>query len=60
MADDWWDAFKDANVNVVFWICPDGHSEHSYKDPPRETVRWIDGVAHCMTPGCTRTSAEEQ
>jgi hypothetical protein len=55
MADDWWEGLN--NVKVVFWICPDGHSERSYKDPPRETVRWIDGIAHCMTPGCTRTSA---
>jgi hypothetical protein len=52
---DWWEALKD--VKVVFWVCPDGHSEHTHRDAPRETVRWIDGVAHCMTPGCRRTSA---
>jgi hypothetical protein len=46
----------ESTVKVVFWVCPDGHSEHSYKDQPRETVRWFDGVAHCMTPGCLRTS----
>ena len=54
--ENWWDVFKGLDVKVQFWICPDGHSEVG---PPRETVRWIDGVAHCMTPGCTRTSAEE-
>lgn len=43
------------NARVVFWMCPvEGHGEGP---PLRETVRWIDGVAHCMEPGCGRTSA---
>ena len=43
---------------VRFWICPIEAHHHDYPEPPRETVRWIDGVAHCMEPDCGRTSAD--
>lgn len=44
-------------MRVVFWVCPvDGHSDS--KTPIMTTVEWIDGIAHCMTPGCGRTSAD--
>jgi hypothetical protein len=39
---------------IQLWFCPvTGHGEGG---PPRETVRWIGDVAHCMEPGCNRTS----
>lgn len=44
------------NARVQFWMCPvAGHGEGP---PLRETVRWIGDVAHCMEPGCGRTSAD--
>lgn len=44
------------NVPVMFWTCPvRGHSD-SDRHNPRQTVEWRDGVAHCLTPGCGRTS----
>lgn len=45
---------------VLFWMClKDGH-DVPLGGQPRETVRWIDNVAHCMTPGCGRTSLDPQ
>lgn len=52
--DDWLEEFK--GLKVQFWVCPDGHSVTDHREPPRETVRWINGVATCTTPGCMRTS----
>ncbi len=46
--------------SVRFWMCArDGHGS-SFGGPPRETVRWINGVAHCTTPDCGRTSRDPQ
>lgn len=42
---------------MQFWACPKGHSERPAGAAPLETVRWVDGVAHCLTDGCDRTSA---
>ena len=45
---------------VRFWMCAkDGHGS-SRGGPWRETVRWIDGIAYCTTPGCGRTSLDPQ
>jgi hypothetical protein len=47
------------NARVRFWMCPvpehDGRGE-----PIRQTVEWRDGVAHCLTPGCDRTSLDHR
>ncbi len=47
------DEIAAGRVRVRFWRCPvDKHRGGEL----REEVRWIDGVAHCTWPGCTRTS----
>ena len=52
--DDWVALL--GHLQVQFWVCPDGHSmQDSGGDRP--TVQWRDGVAHCLRPGCDRTSA---
>lgn len=48
-----------ATAQVRFWICP--IEEHGgwpqNPSPPGGTVEWdSEGVAHCLTPGCTFTS----
>ncbi len=45
---------------IMFWMCAKDGRGSSLGGPPRETVRWIDGVARCMTPGCGRTSLDPQ
>jgi hypothetical protein len=47
-----------ASAKIQFWMCPIEEHAHRYPEPIRETVRWIDNVAHCMEPGCGRTSAD--
>lgn len=37
---------------VRFWICPIEHP----REPLREQVRWVDGKAYCLEPGCGRSS----
>jgi hypothetical protein len=48
------------NVRVRFWQCPiEEHHGPPYgsRQPIRATVEWdSEGVAHCLTPGCTFTS----
>jgi hypothetical protein len=46
-------------LRFQFWVCPvEGHSGRFGDDgPPVETVRWVGDVAHCLSPGCGRTSA---
>ena len=47
-----WDLFAD--VRVRFWVCPvPGHKDRA----GLPTVRWVDDVAYCLTPGCGRCSA---
>ncbi|AUI56804.1 hypothetical protein [Amycolatopsis sp. BJA-103] len=41
-----------ANARVSFWMCPD--EEHRDKG----IVEWRGDVAHCLEPGCGRTSAD--
>ena len=55
---DWATSPEFRDLQVKFWGCPEGHSFRGLYDPPSETVRWIKGVAHCMKPGCGRTSAD--
>ena len=59
MTRDVWAELGD--VPIRFWVCP-VHTEASLPGAPRrETVRWIDGVAHCMVdPDCARTSDDEE
>lgn len=45
---------------VRFWMCAKPGHGTSLGGPGRETVRWIDGVGHCTTPGCGRTSLDPQ
>lgn len=42
------------NVRVSMWVCPDREHRRNGHGP---TVEWRDGVAHCLTDGCDRTSA---
>jgi hypothetical protein len=42
-----------ANVRFSFWMCP--VAEHE-KNGDLPTVEWRGVVAHCLTPGCDRTS----
>lgn len=42
------------SARVVMWVCP--VREHR-RNGNRPTVAWRDGVAHCLTDGCERTSA---
>src|SRR4051794_36613964 len=37
-----------ANAKIQFWICPIEEHHHSYPEPLRETVRWVDNIAYCM------------
>lgn len=57
--DDWLEAF--GQLQVGFWVCPLGHSEHRLtpwpQGVPGATVEWRGNVAHCLAPGCTETSA---
>lgn len=46
------------NARIRFWVCPLGHSERKPDAPLRQTVEWRGDVAHCLEPGCGRTSAE--
>ncbi len=43
-----------------FWTCPiTGHSgRRDGKGGPVVEVEWVDGVAHCLFPGCGRTSTD--
>lgn len=44
-----------ATARIVAWVCP--IEAHDTRQPNRGTVEWDDdGVAHCLTPGCTFTS----
>lgn len=43
-----------AGARVSMWVCP--VREHR-RNGNRPTVQWRDGVAHCLTDGCDRTSA---
>lgn len=44
---------------IQFWVCPvPGHSQHREDAPLRQTVEWRAGVAHCLEPGCGRSSAD--
>lgn len=49
---------------VRFWICPERAHRRDFIDLLRgsapETVRWFDGIAHCMARGCSRTSADPE
>jgi hypothetical protein len=51
---DWIKALGTARIE--FWACP--IEGHSFGGPLRETVRWVEGVARCLEPGCGRTSAD--
>ena len=46
------------NVYVRVWFCP-ARNEHSYA-PGRPHVEWVDGVAHCLSPECERSSDEHE
>lgn len=52
MSDPLSDIIIDARVR--FWVCPIW--EHGERRAV--TVRWLDGVAYCTFPGCTRSSAD--
>ncbi len=58
--DDWFEEFlqllDSANVRVCLWFCPD--REIHGDEPGKPTVQWRDGVAHCLNPACSRTSAD--
>lgn len=43
-------------LRVQAWFCPDDHS-HGWPGCPGPTVEWRDNVAHCLKPGCGKTSA---
>lgn len=45
------------DVRVRIWFCPDRAHAHPAQ-PLRPTVRWVGDVAHCLEPGCGRTSAD--
>lgn len=49
------------NARVALWGCQvEAHREGatSTRTAPVPTVEWIDGVAHCLFPGCGRSSAD--
>lgn len=47
------------NARIQFWACPDGHSDRAPSELLRQTVEWRGDVAHCLEPGCDKTSAAE-
>ncbi len=49
-----------ANVRARFWTCPvAGHNgRRNSAGGPVVEVEWVDGVAHCLFPGCGRTSTD--
>lgn len=57
---DWFKEFCAVlgDVKVEFWLCPiPGHSEGTWRTELVQTVEWRGDVAHCLAPGCARTSA---
>jgi hypothetical protein len=54
-ADEVQAQIAEGRVTLRFWVCP--IREHGGGEL-RETVRWIDRVAHCTWPGCGRTSVD--
>lgn len=47
------------DVKIMFWVCPDGHSERDPDQPLRQTVRWDDSnIAWCLT--CGKSSSDER
>ncbi len=61
LLEDFWEALGSARF--VAWFCPDSekHDERYGKNPPlRRTVEWIDGVAHCLEPGCGKKSTDKK
>ena len=45
-------------MGLRFWTCPiRRHSDGSWRTGAVPTVEWRDGVAHCLAPGCERTSS---
>lgn len=55
-ADEVQAQITEGRTTLRFWVCP--IREHGGGEL-RETVRWIDRVAHCTWPGCGRTSSDE-
>lgn len=48
------------NARVRFWMCPVEHPKRNDdKGWPLPTVEWRGDVAHCLDPGCGKTSAGE-
>jgi hypothetical protein len=64
--DDWVAAIDAeiaaGRIQLKFWMCPDGHSDRHSGTPMPDgpTVEWRGNVAHCLKPGCNRTSAEPE
>jgi hypothetical protein len=47
-----------ADIQMRFWVCPDGHSDGAWAGiSPAVTVAWDGDVARCLAPGCGRTSS---
>lgn len=47
------------NARIRFWTCPVNHPGPWRLSEVRQTVEWRGDVAHCLEPGCGKTSAEE-
>jgi hypothetical protein len=48
-----------ANIRMRFWLCPvPGHSAGTWSPTLTQTVEWRGDIAHCLAPGCDRTSAD--
>ena len=55
---DWPEEFL--NARVQFWMCPVDHEVRKGTNGfPLQTVEWRGDVAHCLEPGCGKTSADE-
>lgn len=42
------------NAKIRFWMCPEHKGWPG--DPDRGRVEWRDGIAYCLTKGCTESS----
>lgn len=59
--EDMWEVLGKARF--VIWFCPDRREherKHGANAPLRQTVEWVDGVAHCLEPGCGNKSTDKK
>lgn len=57
---DLWESI--GRMSFVIWFCPDRREHERNRDrsaPQKPTVEWVDGVGHCLEPGCGNKSTDK-